>query len=98
MPDSIPLSLEGTEIGATLRVSDLAVPESVKVLADPETVIATVSAPKLAAELEAAEAELAELAELAEGEELPEGEEPAEAPAAEGDAPAESDAGDNADE
>jgi large subunit ribosomal protein L25 len=95
MPDSLPLSLEGTEIGATLRVSDLAVPESVKVLADPETVIASVSAPRLAAELEAAEAELAE---LAEGEEPVEGEEPAEAPGAEGEPAAESDAGDSTEE
>ncbi len=60
MPDALPLDLSETEIGATLRVSDLAIPESVKVLDDLETVIATVSAPRLAAELEAAEAEAAE--------------------------------------
>ena len=53
-------------------MADLAVPESVKVLDDLETVLATVSAPRLAAELEAAEAEAAE----AEALEAAEGEEP----------------------
>lgn len=73
MPDGISLDLSETEIGATLRVSDLAIPDSVKVLDDLETVLVTVSAPRLAAELEAAEAEAAEAAaaELAEGEEAP---------------------------
>ncbi len=79
MPDGIPLDLSETEIGATLRVADLAVPESVKVLDDLETVLATVSAPRLAAELEAAEAEAAE----AEALEAAEGEEPGVAEAAE---------------
>jgi large subunit ribosomal protein L25 len=86
MPDSLTLALDETEIGATLRVSDLGVPGSVKVLDDPESVVATVSAPRLAAELEAAEAELAELAEGEEAE-VPEGEEAPEQPAAEGEEP-----------
>jgi large subunit ribosomal protein L25 len=86
MPDSLTLDLGETEIGATLRISDIAVPDSVKVLDDPESVVATVSAPRLAAELEAAEAELAELAE-AEAAEALEGEEAPEQPAAEGEQP-----------
>ncbi len=80
MPDALPLDLSETEIGATMRVSDLAIPGSVKVLDDLETVIATVSAPRLAAELEAAEAEAAEALEAAEGEE-PAGEADADAEA-----------------
>jgi large subunit ribosomal protein L25 len=72
MPDSIPLDLSGTEIGATLRIADLDIPSSVKILDDPESVLVTVSAPRLAAELEALEAEAAEAAaaEAVEGEEV----------------------------
>lgn len=78
MPDRLSLDLSATEIGSALRVSDLLVPAEVSVLDDPESVLVTVSAPRLAAELEAAEAEAeAEAAEAAEGE--PGAEEPAEA-------------------
>jgi large subunit ribosomal protein L25 len=84
MPDAIRLDLSETEIGSTLRVADLQVPESVKIFDDPESVLVTVSAPRLAAELEALEAEAAEAAaEALEGEEAEalevEGEEGAEA-------------------
>ena len=88
MPDSIPLDLSETEIGATLRVADLAIPSSVTVLDDPEIVLATVSAPRLAAELEAAEAEAAAEAAEAEAEAVEE-EAGVEAPAADAEAPAE---------
>jgi large subunit ribosomal protein L25 len=90
MPDRLSLDIGQTEIGDALRVSDLELPESVTVLADPENVLVTVSAPRLAAELEAAEAEAAEAAEaeeLEEGEEAVEGE-PDEEQAAEGEPPA----------
>lgn len=79
MPDRVQLDLSGTEIGATLRVADLTVPDSVKVLDDPENVLVTISAPRLAAELEALEAELAAEEEVEEVEAVAEGEE---APAA----------------
>ena len=93
MPDRLSLDIGLTEIGDALRVSDLELPENVTVLSDPENVLVTVSAPRLAAELEAAEAELAAAAEEAEeGEEPEEGEEavegePGEEPA-EGEPPA----------
>ncbi len=91
MPDRLSLDIGQTEIGDALRVSDLDLPESVTLLADPENVLVTVSAPRLAAELEAAEAEAAaaeaeEAEEVEEGEEAVEGE-PGEEPVAEGEPP-----------
>ena len=71
-----------------MRLSDLRVPEGVKLLDDPETVLATVSPPTKIEEPELVEEGLEE-GELPEGE-VPEGEEPegaAEQPAeSEGDA------------
>lgn len=103
MPDRVTLDLTGTEIGATLRVADLAIPESVEVLDDVENVLVTVSAPKLAAELEALEAAAAE---EAAAEALEEGEEPIEVEAgaelpegeAEGEAQTEGEAGETSEE
>jgi large subunit ribosomal protein L25 len=66
MPDKLTLDLSATEIGATLRIADLVVPDNVKVLADPETVLIIISAPRVA-ELEVSE-EAAEGVELGEGE------------------------------
>ncbi|HEU0303980.1 MAG TPA: 50S ribosomal protein L25 [Gaiellaceae bacterium] len=94
MPDKLSLDIGRTEIGDALRVSDLALPHEITVLDDPENVLVTVSAPRLAAELEALEAEAAaaaeaELEEAEEGEEVEaaeEGEPGAEA-VAEGEAP-----------
>ena len=77
MPDRLSLDISDTEIGSALRVSDLVVPDEVTVHADPENVLVTVSAPRLAAELEALEAEAAaelEAEEAEEGEEAVEGE------------------------
>ena len=94
MPDRLSLDIGLTEIGDALRVSDLQLPDNITLLADPENVLVTVSAPRLAAELEAAEAEAAAAAEAeAEAEEVEEGEEPVEGepgeePAAEGEPPA----------
>ena len=94
MPDRLLLEIGETEIGSTLRVSDLVLPPDVTVLDDPENVLVTVSAPRLAAELEAMEAEAAAAAELEaeEGEEPvegePEGEPGDEEAAAEGESPA----------
>jgi large subunit ribosomal protein L25 len=70
-------------IGDSMRLSDLRVPEGVKVLDDPETVLATVSPPTKIEEPEVVEEELEE-GELPEGE-VPEGEEPG----GEGEQPAE---------
>jgi large subunit ribosomal protein L25 len=78
VPDRLELDIGETEIGATLRVSDLVAPDGVELLDDPETVLAAVAAPRRAVE------EVEELEEVAEGEaEAEPGEEPSEAEAAE---------------
>jgi large subunit ribosomal protein L25 len=73
IPEHIDLDVSHMATGDTLRISDITVPDGVTLLDDPETVIATVTAPTR---------EIVE--EVAEGEELAEGEEGAEA--AEGEA------------
>jgi large subunit ribosomal protein L25 len=72
VPEHIDLDVSHMEIGGTLRVSDIAVPEGVTLLDDPETVLATVTAPTREVEPE-------EELEGAEGEAL-EGETPGETP------------------
>jgi large subunit ribosomal protein L25 len=88
VPDRLELDVSQMVIGDSMRLSDLRVPEGVKLLDDPETVLATVSPPTKIEEPEVVEEELEE-GELPEGE-VPEGEEPegaAEQPAeSEGDA------------
>ena len=85
VPEHLDLDVSGMDIGATLRISDLAVPEGVTFLDDPEMVVATITAPTKVVEPEPTEEELAALeaeAEAAEGEEGAEGEEaPAESEA-----------------
>ena len=87
VPDRLELDVSRMVIGDTLRVSDLRVPEGVKLLDDSETVLATVTPPTRVEEPEVPEEELEEgelpEGELAEGEEAPEGEgeQPAEAEA-----------------
>jgi len=89
VPQHLDLDVSGLAIGDAARLESLNVPEGVKLLDDPETVIANVSPPTRVEEPEAAE-------EAAEGEEAPEAEgEPAAEPAAEAEAAAE---GDGADE
>jgi large subunit ribosomal protein L25 len=70
IPEHIDVDVSGMEIGGTLRVSDVTVPEGVTVLDDPDSVVATVTAPTRVVE---PEEELAEGEEAAEGE-APEGE------------------------
>ena len=72
VPEHLELDVSGMEIGATLRLADIAVPEGATLLDDPETVIATVTAPTRVVEPE--ETLEGEEGELAEGEEAPEGE------------------------
>jgi large subunit ribosomal protein L25 len=83
VPERLELDVSSMEIGDSLRLSDLRVPEGVTLLDDPETVLATVTVPTRVEEPEI-EAEEEELEEGAEGE-APEGEP---APEAEGEAPA----------
>ena len=77
VPDRLELDVSLMTIGDSLRVSDLRVPEGVKLLTDPEAVLATVTPPtkvELPEEVVAAEEEEAELAEgEVPPEELPEG-------------------------
>ena len=81
VPEHIDLDVSHMAMGDTLRISDIRVADSVKLLDDPETVVATVTAPTREEEPEGAEG----AAPAAEGEEAPEG--GAEAPAEpEGDA------------
>jgi large subunit ribosomal protein L25 len=81
MPEHIDLDVSAMEIGGTLRISDLTPPEGATLLDDPETVVATVTAPTKVVEPEPTEEELAAME--AEGEAV-EGEDAAEGDAAEG--------------
>jgi large subunit ribosomal protein L25 len=84
VPEHIDLDVSTMELGGTLRVADIDVPEGVTLLDDPETVVATLTAPSREVapedELEAAEAEALE------------GETPGETPEGGAEAPAEPEA------
>ena len=84
VPEHIDLDVSGMEIGGTLRIADVEVPEGVTFLDDPETVVATVTAPSREVapeeELEGEEAEALE------------GETPGETPEGGAEAPAEPEA------
>ena len=74
VPEHIDLDVSHMATGDTLRISDIDVGDTVTLLDDPETVVATVTAPtrEVEPEEEAAEGEEAE-GEAAEGEAAPEG-------------------------
>src|SRR5918999_2326822 len=74
VPDRLELDVSSLKIGDTMRLTDLRVPEGVKLLDDPETVLATVTPPTKIEEPEVVEEELEE-GELPEGE-VPEEERP----------------------
>jgi large subunit ribosomal protein L25 len=84
VPERLELDVSAMEIGDSLRLSDLRVPDGVTPLDDPETVLATVTVPTRVEEPEPEEEEVEEGEEGAEGE-APEGEA---APEAEGEAAA----------
>jgi large subunit ribosomal protein L25 len=74
VPEHIDLDVSHMEVGGTLRVADVQVPDGVTLLDDPETVVATVTAPTREVEPEPTEEELeAAAAEAAEGEAPEEG-------------------------
>jgi large subunit ribosomal protein L25 len=80
VPEHMELDVSHMEVGGTLRVADVQVPEGVTLLDDPETVVATVTAPtREVAPEEALEGAEAEALEGEAPEETPEG--GAEAPA-----------------
>ena len=87
VPERIEVDISAMEMGDTLRLADVPVPEGVTFLDDPgETVLATVTVPTKEVEPEEPELTEEELAALEEAGELPEGEE---APEGEGEGPAE---------
>ena len=89
VPERIEVDISEMQMGDTLRLADVPVPEDVTFLDDPEeTVLATVTMPTRVEEPE----EVVEEEELAEGVEVPEGEEAPEG-AAEGEAEPKADAG-----
>ena len=73
VPEHIDLDVSHMATGDTLRVSDVVVAEGVTVLDDPETVVATVTAPTREVLPEEVEAEEAVEGEAVEGEEAAEG-------------------------
>ncbi|MEX0817581.1 MAG: 50S ribosomal protein L25 [Gaiellales bacterium] len=75
VPDRLELDVSALMIGDALRISDLRVPEGVRLLDDPEAVLATVTPPTKIEEPEVVEEELEEGEEGLEGE-APEGEGP----------------------
>ena len=81
VPEHIVLDVSGMEIGGTIRIGELAAPDGVTILGDPEMVVATITAPTKEVVPEPTEEELAALE--AEGEGV-EGEEGAEGEATEG--------------
>jgi large subunit ribosomal protein L25 len=84
VPDHLELDISGMAIGDSVRVSDIAPPAGVKLLDDPETVVAIVTPPTKVEEPEPEEAELEEGVEGEEPEEgAPEAAEEGEAPEAE---------------
>jgi large subunit ribosomal protein L25 len=84
VPDRLELDVSGLGIGDSMRVADVAAPEGVTILDDPDAVVATVGQPTRVEEPE----EMLEAEEAAEGEEIPE----AERPEGAADGPAEPDA------
>jgi large subunit ribosomal protein L25 len=84
VPDRLELDVSRMAIGDAMRLSDLRVPEGVKLLDDPVTVLATVTPPTKIEEPEVVEEELEE-GELPEGE-VPEEERPEGAPEPEAEA------------
>jgi large subunit ribosomal protein L25 len=81
VPEHIDLDVSRMATGDTLRIGDLHVPEGVMLLDDPETVVATVTAPtrEVEVEEEAEEGEEVEGEAAAEGAEAEGAETPAEA-------------------
>jgi large subunit ribosomal protein L25 len=52
IPDSITVDISGLDIGDNIHVSDLHVPEGVKVLSEPDTLVVSITAPRRTEEAE----------------------------------------------
>ena len=87
IPDVVEVDLTGLEIGGTVHLSDVKLPEGiVSAITDRDITIASIAAPKSEEEIEAldaADAEAPEAPEAAEGDDQAEGNEEAETDAAE---------------
>jgi len=81
VPEHIDFEVSEMEIGGTLRLAELAAPEGVTILGDPESVVATITAPTREVEPELTEEELAAAEAEAEAEGEGEAEDGEEAPA-----------------
>jgi large subunit ribosomal protein L25 len=68
VPEHIDFDVSGMEIGATLRLGEIAAPDGVTILGDPESVVATITAPTREEVAEPTEEELAEAEAAGEGE------------------------------
>jgi len=86
IPESITFDASGLEAGATVTLADITAPANVKLLDDPETVVATITAPRL--ELETEDEIETETELVGEGEEGAEGEAAEGAEGEEGEKPA----------
>lgn len=65
IPEHLSYDVSSMEIGDVARVGDIAAPEGVTILTDPEETLATVAAPRLEVEARPTEAEAAEAGEAA---------------------------------
>ena len=82
IPEDITIDLAGTDIGTSIKISSVKLPENVTpVITDRDFVIATVAAPTIVKEPEKPAEETSETAEGTEGEASKEGEQPAAATA-----------------
>jgi large subunit ribosomal protein L25 len=91
IPESISFDASGLVAGATVTLAEITAPPNVKLIDDPESVVATITAPRLEIETEDEIETETEL--VGEGEEGAEGEEAAEGEASEGEAASAEDSG-----
>jgi large subunit ribosomal protein L25 len=71
IPDALSVDVSGLEIGDSIHVREISVPDTAQVLSDPEATAIHVVAPRVEEEPVAVEEEAAEAAEVPEGAEVP---------------------------
>jgi large subunit ribosomal protein L25 len=65
IPDALTLDVSGLDVGGNATVADIPAPQGVRILDDPEAVVATVTAPRLEQELDEIETEVGVVGEAA---------------------------------